>query len=287
MGLMRKNTLFTVLFGITSLCGIASCSSGNSIQAEVPTQQEIKIVGSSSTYRAARVLAKAYEDKTKNVKFTFLPKSQSSSGIAGVKRGLVDVGTVSRTLKPEEDNGSIVYREFATDGLVVATHPSVKGVNNLLTSQLKAIYSGEVTNWQEFGSNNAEIVVLDRPEDESGKRLLRQYYLGKTLKNAPKAVIMRHEPELIDTLKSTPNSIGAFSLAYAISNELPVNRLSLNNIEPTPENVQTGKYKMVRELGIVYSGKTTPKTQGFIDFIFSEKGKEVLRQYHFVPSAEE
>lgn len=284
---MRKNTLFTVLFGMTSLFGVASCFSGSTTQAEVQTQEEIKIVGSSSTYQAARILAKAYKDKAGNVKFTFLPKSQSSSGIAGVKRGLVDVGTVSRTLKPEEDDGSIVYREFATDALVVAIHPSVKGVNNLSTSQLKTIYSGEVTNWEELGGNNAEIVVLDRPEDESGKRLLRQYYLGKKLKNAPEAVIMRHEPELIDALKSTVNSIGAFSLAYAISNELPVNHLSLNNIEPTPENVQIGKYKMVRELGIVYSRKTTPKTQGFIDFIFSEKGKEVLRQYSFVPSAEE
>ena len=292
MGFIRQNTLFKVLLGITSLFGLASCSSGSTgstTQAEeVQTQQEIKIVGSSSTYQAAQILAKAYENKTANViKFTFLPKNQSSSGIAGVKKGLVDIGTVSRTLKPEEDDGSVVYREFATDALVVATHPSVKEVSNLQTSQLKAIYSGKVRNWQELGSSKARIVVLDRPEDESGKRLLRQYYLGKELKNAPEAVIMRYEPELVNALNNTPYSIGTFSLAHAISNKLPVNRLSLNNIEPTPENVQRGKYKMVRELGIVYSKKPATKTQDFLDFIFSDQGKEALSKSGFVPSTEE
>lgn len=284
---MKQNTLFSIALGITSLLGFTSCSSGGSTRTQVQVPQEIKIVGSSSTYQAAKILAKAYKDKTGNVKFIFLPKSQSSSGIAGVKKGIVDIGTVSRTLKPEEDDASIEYREFAKDALLVGTHPSVKAVNNLQTSQLKAIYSGKVTNWQELGGSNAKIVVLDRPEDESGKRLLREYYLGKKLKNAPEAVIMRHEPELINALNNTLNSIGTFSLAYAISNELSVKRLRLNNIEPTPENVQTGKYKMMRKLGIVCSKKPTAKTQAFLDFIFSLQGQEVLRKSGFVSSTEE
>lgn len=284
---MRKNTLFSVVLCITSLSGLISCSSRNITQSEVQTQQEIRIVGSSSTYQAAKILAKAYKDKTRNVKFIFLPKSQSYSGIAGVKRGIVDIGTVSRTLKPEEDDASIVYREFAKDALLVGTHPSVEGVNNLQTSQLKAIYSGKVTNWQELGGSNAKIVVLDRPEDESGKRLLREYYLGKELKNAPEAVIMRYEPELINALNNTPYSIGTFSLAYAISNKLSVNHLSLNSIKAIPENVKVGKYKMVRKLGVVCSKKPTAKTQAFLDFIFSTEGQEVLRKSGFVPSTEE
>ncbi|KST66594.1 substrate-binding domain-containing protein [Mastigocoleus testarum] len=284
---MKNNILLSITLGIISLFGTNSCSSGNITKSEVQAQQEIKIVGSSSTYQAAKILATAYENKTGNVKLTFLPKSQSSSGIAGVKKGFVDIGTVSRTLKPEEDDTSVVYREFVQDALVVGIHPSVEGVRNLQTSQLKAIYSGRVTKWQDLGGSKGKIVVLDRPEDESGKRLLREYYLGKELQNAPEAVIMRHEPELVNALNNTPYSIGTFSLAYALSNKLSVKRLSLNNIEATTQNVLAGKYKMVRKLGIVYSKKPTPKTQGFVDFIFSEQGQEVLRRSGFVPSLEE
>lgn len=281
---MKRNLLFKVVFGMTALLGTTSCTSNNTTQAEVKTQQEIKLGGSSSTHTAIEILGNAYAVQNQNVKFTFLPKGQSGSGIAGVKKGLRDIAGVSRKLKPEEDDGSVRYKELATDGLVVATHESVKGISNLTTQQLKAIYSGAVTNWQELGGPNEEIVVLDRPEDESAKRLLRKHYLGKELKNAPKVVIMRYEPELINALQNTPHSIGAFSLAYTISNKLPVNRLSLNGIEPTPENIKSGKYKMVRSIGVVWDQKPSEATQKYLDFAFSEKGADILNNSGFVPS---
>ena len=283
---MKLNLLFTVAFGITALLGTTSCTSNSTTIAEVKTQQEIKLGGSSSTYAAMKIMAETYVAQNKNVKLTFLPKGQSGGGIAGVKKGLANVAAVSRKLKLEEDDGSIIYRELATDGLVVATHESVKGISNLTTKQLKAIYSGAVTNWQELGGIDAEIVVLDRPEDESGKRLLREHYLGKKLKNSSKTVILRHEPELISALQNTPYSIGAFSLAYTISNQLPVNRLSLNGIEPTPENIKSGKYKMVRSIGVVWDKKPSEATQEYLDFAFSEKGAEVLNNSGFVASTQ-
>lgn len=283
---MKQNLLFSIALGMTALLGLPSCTSNspNPTQESVQTQQQIKIVGSSSTYAAMKILTDAYASENQNVKFIFFPKGQSKGAIAAVKRGLTDFASVSRKLKPKEDNGSLIYKMFAKDGLVVATHPSVKGVSNLTTSQLKAIYSGAVTNWRELGGQNAEIVLLDRPEDESAKKLLREHYLGNKLKNAPKAAIMRHEPELINALQNTPHSIGAFSLAYAISHKLLVNRLRLNGIEATPENIKSGKYTMVRKIGIVRSEKPTTATEEFLDFAFSEKGAEILNNYGFVPS---
>ncbi|MBV6624939.1 MAG: substrate-binding domain-containing protein [Rivularia sp. (in: Bacteria)] len=281
---MNRNLLFTLVFGMTAFLGTTSCNSSNSTQAEVKTQQEIKLGGSSSTHVAMKLLGDAYANQNQDIKFTFLPQGQSGSSIAGVKKGLRDIAGASRKLKPKEDDGSVIYKQLATDGLLVATHPSVKGINNLTTSQLKAIYSGAVTNWQQLGGENAEIVVLDRPEDESAKKLLRQYYLGKELKNAPKAAIMRYEPELINALQNTPYSIGAFSLAYTISNKLPVNRLSINDIEPTPANIKSGKYKMVRTIGVVWNKKPSEATQKYLDFAFSEAGAEILNNSGFVPS---
>ncbi|MGB7377897.1 MAG: substrate-binding domain-containing protein [Rivularia sp. (in: cyanobacteria)] len=283
---MKQNLLFTVAFGITALLGTTSCTSNSTTIAEVKTQQEIKVSGSSSTHTAIKIVGDAYAAQNKNVKLTFLPKGQSEGGIAGVNRGLADIAGVSRKLKPEEEYNYLIYKELAKDGLVVATHESVKGISNLTTQQLKAIYSGAVTNWQELGGPNEEIVVLDRPEDESGKRLLREHYLGKELKNASKAAIMRYEPELINALQNTPYSIGTFSLAYTISNKLPVNRLSLNGIEPTPENIKSGKYKMVRSIGVVWRKKPSEATQEYLDFAFSEKGAEILNNSGFVASTE-
>jgi len=275
------------LFLAIAALSVSCTPNGNhdSPPAVQPAQQEIKITGAATPYPAMKVLATAYGANTNNSNITFLPSSQSASGIAGVKSGLADIGTLTRKLKSGENDGSLVYQELARDALVVATNPSVTGVTNLQTEDLKAIYSGAVTNWQDLGGPDATIVVLDRPEDESAKRLLRQHYLGKELKNSPEVVILRHEKELIATIQNTPHSIGAFSLAYAISNQLPVNRLRLNGVEPTSANVQSGKYPMVRTLALVWSPTLSDDTQKFLDFTFSETGAKHLLNSGFVPSS--
>ncbi|OKH57911.1 hypothetical protein [Scytonema sp. HK-05] len=71
------------------------------------------------------------------------------------------------------------------------------------------------------------------------------------MKNSPSAVIFRDEKDVIAPVQNTPYSIAAFSSAYAISHQLPVNRLRLNNVEATPENVETGKYQIVRTIALV------------------------------------
>jgi phosphate transport system substrate-binding protein len=88
---------------------------------------------------------------------------------------------------------------------------------------------------------------------------------------------------LITAIQNTPNSIGAFSLAYAISHQLPVNHLSLNGIEPTQKNVKQGKYQMVRHISII--SKKTPKdsVKQFMNFAFSKQGAELLHKSGFVP----
>jgi phosphate transport system substrate-binding protein len=285
-----------ILATILGISGISSCSPSNTpatsfnspiSQPESPNQpqnqQTIRFAGSSSSVKILTVLAKAYEAKNPTTKVEFVSTSQSEGAIASLKNNVVDMAGSSSKLKPEDDNGKIQYREVAQDLLMVATHNSVQGVTNLSTEQLRAIYKGEITNWKELGGPDAAIVLLDRPEDESAKKLLRKYYLEKD-KTTDKAVILSKEGELIDTLKSTPNAIGTFSLATSLIDRLPVNRLSLDNNAPTAQNLTAGKYQMVRNLGIVWQKTPKPATQKFVDFIFSPEGTKLLQEQGFIPT---
>lgn len=280
-------TLAPIVLGIP-LVVLPSCTSKTNTSANQTTQtqgqQTIKIGGSTSTYPIVKLLADAYTAKNNNTQVNFLSPSQSESAIAALQQGLLDIASISKQLKPQEKDGTLEYREIAQDALLVATHPSVTGITNLSTDNLRAIYSGAVTNWKQLGGPDAKIVVLDRPEDESAKRLLRKYYLGAQLQNAPEAVILRQEPELIEVVQSTPYSIGAFSLGYAISHKLPVNRLSLDGIVPTVENVQMGKYQMVRSIGMVFKKKSSEATLRYINFAISQEVAQILRQSGFVPT---
>ncbi|MFB2982859.1 substrate-binding domain-containing protein [Microseira sp. BLCC-F43] len=283
--------IFVASVGILIL-GLSSCTPVSPIdvnqtsqiasQTDAQPQQIVKIAPSSSTVTVLKVLAEAYQAKNKTVKFEFVSLSQSRGTIAALENDIVDIAGISHQLKREEDNGKIQYRELAKDLLIIATHSSVQGVTNLTTKDLRAIYRGDIANWKELGGPDATILVLDRPEDESAKKLLRQYYLSQD-KTTSKAIILNKEGELIQTLQDTPYSIGAFSLAYASINKLPVNRLSLNGVAPTALNFIKGEYPMVRQMGLVWDKVPSAATQRFIDFIFSPEGVKVLQNNGFVP----
>ena len=290
---MRQFFVTTALLGATTLWGLSGCnnpppvSEGTDSATETAASKadaQITIAGSGTPMSPLKIVATAYESQATAASINFLPSSQASAGIAGVKDGQLQIGTVSRQPKPEEAAEGLEYREFAKDALLVATHPSVEGVTNLTSDDLKAIYSGQTTNWAALGGPDAEIVVLDRPEDESAKQLLRTHYLGDELPNAASAVVLRKESELIAAIQNTSYSIGAFSLAQAVTNDLPVNRISLNSVAPSSETIENGTYPMVRSLGIVWFGALAPETQAFIDYLFSPEGARVLTESGLAPT---
>ena len=294
---MKQPQSFSLILGAIALISLSSCSTNPGIPSsssetavseatvESNAQTSVKVSSSSSSANLLNILVDAYTSTNPDSQLQLLEPNQSENTIAGVNQGLVDVGIISRSLKPEENDGTLESREVARDALLVATHPSVTGVTNLTTEDLRGIYSGSITNWQELGGPDAEIVVLDRPEDESAKRLLREHYLGTDLANAPNAVVLRKEGELIQTIQSTSYSIGAFSLAHAVFHDLPVNHLRLNDIEPNSETLRNGQYPMFRSVSLVWHQQASDPSQAFIDYIFSEPGTEVLEQASFAPSS--
>ncbi|MDY6901499.1 MAG: hypothetical protein SWZ49_25990, partial [Cyanobacteriota bacterium] len=68
INIMKRSLLFTVAFGITALLGTTSCTSKDTTQAEVQTQQEIKLGGSSSTHTAIKIIGDTYAVQNQNVK---------------------------------------------------------------------------------------------------------------------------------------------------------------------------------------------------------------------------
>lgn len=285
----RHHTWIALLGGLMLLsagCGIAPSPNQDTriSVANRQSAQSITIVGASTPYPAIRLLGEAYAAAAGDTQIIFLDSSQSSGGIAGVKAGLAEIGTVTRPPKPEEAENNLSHREVAKDVLLVATHPSVEGVENLTTKALQDIFSGQVTNWQMLGGPDAEIIVLDRAEDTSAKRLLRQYYLGDMLENSANSILLRRELDVVEALENTPYSVGVISLAKMTINDLAVVPMKIDDIAPTSENLKSGRYAMHRTLGIVWYDTLSDETQNFVDFIFSEAGANTLEKAGFVPS---
>jgi phosphate transport system substrate-binding protein len=266
---------------------VPSCERPTPKAKTTKTVHKIVVSGSGTAFPLISLLAKAFEEENPNVKFRFLPTVHSSGGIKGVSQSTLDIGMVSRPLKPDEKRLGLKYYVFSQDGLAVATHKSV-AIKNLTSTQLKEIYQGKITNWQEVGGPDQEIVVLDRNEDESAKIILRQYVLGPVdkLKVTKKAVILYYEPDMVSGLKETPYAIGYLSLGYAISRKLAINLLNLDGVAPTVENILAGKYRIVRPLGVVVKKNPGEVVKKFIKFCLSNKASLLMRRNGFAPAKE-
>jgi phosphate transport system substrate-binding protein len=57
----------------------------------------------------------------------------------------------------------------------------------------------------------------------------------------------------------------------------------LDNIDPSPENVAAGKYKLQVEYGLIYKDNLNELAKNFIAFLFSNNGQAIMRHHGVIP----
>ncbi len=249
---------------------------------ETVAKERIRVSGSGTSLPLLQILTDEYSATHPDVEFVYLPGLHSGGGIRGVAAGDLELGAVSRELTDEEAALGLTYVKLSDDGLVMATHPSVE-IDGLTSEQIREIYRGEHVNWSTLGGNDLTITILDRNEDESAKIILRKYVLGPDLEITSKAVSLFYEPDMVEGLMSTPGSLGYFSLGYGLSEDVPVNYLSLDGVEPTVANIENGSYEMVRPLGVVAAEPMSEETKSFLEWAQSEEARTLAREQGFAP----
>ncbi|MEN6429866.1 MAG: phosphate ABC transporter substrate-binding protein [Coriobacteriales bacterium] len=254
---------------------ISGCSASGGPGKGKPAEERerVRVSGSGTCLPLLEILTKEYGND--RVDFVYLPGLHSGGGIKGVANGDLEIGAVSRELTDEEKALGLDYTLISNDGLVVAVHPSVT-IDGLTTQQVKDIYSGKYSNWAQLGGPDIPITILDRNEDESAKIILRKYVLGTDLKITPKAVNLYYEPDMIEGLQSTVGAIGYFSLGYGLSQDVPVRYLALDGVEASVENIKSGKYKIVRPLGIVTRSDVSAEVRRFLQWATSDEALALI-----------
>jgi phosphate transport system substrate-binding protein len=114
---------------------------------------QLVLTGSSTVAPLVGEIAKQFEALHPGVRVD-VQSGGSSRGVADARRGLADIGMVSRDLKPEEQD--LTALTIARDGVSVILHRD-NPVVALSDEQIVAIYKGDITNWSEVGGNDAPI----------------------------------------------------------------------------------------------------------------------------------
>src|SRR5687768_2786759 len=173
----------------------------------------------------------------------------SGTGIAALINGTTDVCQASRPMKEDEKRklrdryqSMGVEIPVARDGLTIYVHES-NPIREISMEQLRAIYTGKVTNWKGVGGPDARIVLYSR-ENSSGTYVYFKDHVLEGQDYAASAQTLPGTAAVVNAVAKDPKGIGYGGAAYAKGvREVAVRKDAKSAaVAPSAATVQDGTY---------------------------------------------
>jgi phosphate transport system substrate-binding protein len=253
----------------------------------------ITVKGSDTLVILAQKWAEVYMSKHAEIKIQ-VTGGGSGIGFAALQNNATDIADASRPIKAAERAACIKAfgknpREYkvALDGLSVYVN-SANALNELSTDQLEQIFTGKVKNWNQLGGNDMPITIYSR-ENSSGTYEFFKEHILKGQDFSSSAQTMPGTAALLQAVSRDPNGIGYGGAAYGQgAKALKIKKTADSPaIEPTEENVVSGKYPIWRYL---YNYLSPDKDKGdiaaYLNWIRSGEGQKIVKDVGYYPLPE-
>lgn len=162
-------------------------------------------------------------------------------------------------------------------------------LEGLTVDQIREIYSGKITSWDELGvSGIGDIVPYQRPKN-SGSQTALENLMG----DVPLMEPLAEEDDgwsmggIVEAVgyRNTPDALGySFRFFLTTMMDSDVNLLALDGVKPTEQTISDGSYPIIAQIyAVSRKGETSSNVQAVIDWLRSEQGKELIRRSGYVP----
>lgn len=213
----------------------------------------------------------------------------SGTGIAALLNNATDICEASRDMKSKEyelakEKGLTPYRvSVALDGIAVFLN-EVNPVKELTLAQLKAIYTGAITNWQEVGGPDAQIILYGR-ENNSGTYAFFKEHVLEEEDYSDYTQTLPGTAAVVNAVSKDKNAIGYGGIAWATGvKDAAVKKTDDSPaILPTVETVSNGTYPISRDLYWFFNGKPDGELKKLVNWALSEEGQKLAAEMDYVP----
>lgn len=252
------------------------------------TAGNITIKGSDTMVRLGQRWAEEYMKKNPGSVIQ-VSGGGSGTGIAALFNGTTDICISSRDMKPKEYNDAkaknLDVRRIAVslDGIAIFLNKE-NPVNDLTLAQIRAVYTGELTNWKEVGGPDATIILYGR-ENNSGTYAYFKEHVLEEDDFADRCQTLPGTASVVNALTKDAKGIGYGGIAWATT----VKHAGVKStdtsmaIHPTMEAVSNGNYPISRELYFFLRGEPTAEVKEFINWALSPEGQKVAESADYIP----
>ncbi len=237
--------------------------------------------------------------------------ASSGSGIDMLLKKQLSFSQSSRSLNPEEQQAaqqqgfSLKEIPVALEGLAIAVNTNLP-VDGLTLTQLRDIYLGNLTNWNQVGGPDLPIVPISRSSDGGTVEFFIGTVLGGTplpgsttiantttealrlVDSTPGAIYYASAPEVVGQCTVKPIGLGRqsgqfvqpYAQPYVPPENCPAQRNQINSAA-----LRSGEYPLTRRLFVIIREDGTQDQQAgeaYANLLLTQQGQQLLSEAGFV-----
>ena len=208
----------------------------------------VRMAGTGSAILPVRELARACAARLPGVRIVVEDSIGSTGGVRALRDGAIDVGLVSRPLRPDESGHGIALRPFAKVPVVVVAHPEVAALD-VAPADLAALFAGLRTHWPD----GRPVVVLQREKGDSSHgavhaRLPALLAADEAAWASGRWRVLYDDRSLEAALLATPGAVALHDLASLRAQGLPARLLTVGGVAASTATVADGSYPFAKTL---------------------------------------
>ena len=190
-----------------------------------------------------------------------------------------------------EKGVELVYTPIGREAFVFFVHPD-NPVKDMSLSQIRSVYSGEITRWDQLGVNGlGNILAYQRSEGSGSQTTLERFVMqGTPLMPAAKENVVGDMGGIIEQVSEYKNHRNAIGYSFrfyctALMKNFHVNLLAVNGIAPTVENIENGTYPLASSFYAVTRSDADENTLALLNWICGPQGQALVEETGYTPIA--
>jgi len=295
----------------------------------------IKVKGSDALYNVLKTISTNYQNEIKDsllkvnnnkpLPYVIDVSGQGSTlGIQYLQEGLCDIASSSREMSKEEKDVFVARGKklqetrIAKEAIVVIVNDK-NPLQHLTQEQVKAIFTGKVTNWKDvFSKSDLDKLLASKVISKYRKDMYKNWIIDQPIKKYIRSntsgcymgfkTTFMNEKEYSSSCLMMPNNhsikkaindhingisfLGYFEAVDEINKTFKFEMKTIglgydtaSFVKPTKENILLSKYPFTRDCYLYYDEANKYKVRHFVNYVLKDtKGQVNIQQMGFIPN---